>query len=209
MHAQTLKVVTRPGAKGSQWLKRWADFLYRFAPSKQHSRTRADEAARASGIPASNIPKRVISAAVAEFTQPHDRSWRHALRKALRDEHVRRWDLPLGVCVREHVGPRGVCWTVNHDDPYVAEWISERMEKRLQAGAHDAGFVLRQLADAGQQDGDAGLTVLAVVWVAAPANSQIARWQMGRILLAVLQGIQRSPCDSCGRLSVPDQALGG
>ncbi|HWS26854.1 MAG TPA: hypothetical protein VN259_09840 [Xanthomonadales bacterium] len=169
-------------------------------------RTRSDEVAGPSSTPASLVPKRVIKEAVAAFTQAHDRAWRHAVRKALRDEHERNWELPLGVRVREHVGPRGVRWMIAHDDPYVAEWLAERMEKRLHAGAQDADFVLRLFADEPQQDGDAGLTVVAVVWVSAPDNSQKARWQMGRILLAVLDGIQRSPCDSCGRLSVPDEA---
>ncbi len=203
-----MKTVTRPRAPASQWLARWAEFLGQFARPKKRVRTRSDEVSGPSSTPASLVPKRVIKEAVAAFTHAHDRAWRHALRRTLRDEQERNWHLPLGVCVREHVGPRGVRWMISHDDPYVAEWLAERMEKRLNTGAQDASFVLRLFADAPQQDGDAGLTVVSVVWVSAPDNSQIARWQMGRILLAILQGIQRSPCDSCGRLSVPDEALG-
>lgn len=155
------------------------------------------------------MPTHVINAAVASFTQAHDRPWRRAIRLVLRDEHRRKWVLPLGVCVHEEVGPRGARWMILHDDPYVAEWLAERMEKRLRAGAQDAAFVLRQISDGGQPGEDAGLTVVAVVWVAAPTNSQVARWQLGRILLAVLYGIRRSPCDSNGRLSVPGEAAAG
>lgn len=194
--------------RGGLQFDRCFEFLRR-AASRMHGQTRSGRDADLASIPANLVPKSVVKAAVADFTAADDRPWRTAMTKVLRDERERKWNLPLGVSLHERIGPRGVQWMILHDDPFVAEWIAQRLEKRLQAGSQDASFVLRNHDDAGKQVEDAGLTIVAAIWVVAPANSKMARWQMGRILLAVLHGIQRSTCDGNGRLSLPAEASTG
>lgn len=199
--------------RSGDWLTRWLRLLFwpvRAEQARQRNgAARARSSAGEASVPASLVPKRTVDGAVAGFTAVYDKRWRHALRMLLRDEIDRKWRLPLGVMILERVGPQGVQWMLLHDDPFVADWAAEWLEKRLKAGKKDPTFVLRQLDDGkSRSEDDAGLTIVAGVWVAAAANSAPARQQMGRILLAILYAIRRSACDEHGRLGVPTSSPG-